>query len=192
MCGRSFPDQPKAVPAGLPAQILERRPDIIAAERRFAAAFHRVNEARTARLPRFVLSATGGLGTAQLDGVGTLDAVIWSLAAGVTQPIFFGGELKAAQDLRTAEQKAAAASYVGVALRAFEDVEDALAGDYYLRKREGALADTVSSSAESIKFGRSATRTGPDRHVHHPASGWGKSRRQGPAHQSALPACANG
>jgi len=76
------------------------------------------------------------------------------LAAGVTQPIFFGGELKAAQDLRTAEQKAAAASYVGSALRAFEDVEDALAGDYYLRKREGALADAVSSSADSVKFGR--------------------------------------
>ena len=150
----SFPDQPRAVPAGLPAQLLERRPDVIAAERRFAAAFHRVNEARTARLPRFAISATGGLGTAQLDSVGVLDAVIWSLAAGVTQPIFFGGELKAAQDIRTAEQKAAAASYTGTALRAFEDVEDALAGDYYLRKREGALSEMVSSSADSVKFGR--------------------------------------
>ena len=119
---RSFPAQPKAVPAGLPAQLLERRPDLIAAERRFAAAFHRVNEARTARLPRFALSATSGLGTAQLDSVGTLDAFTWSLAAGVVQPIFLGGELKAAQDVRTAEQKAAAASYVAVALRAFEDV----------------------------------------------------------------------
>src|SRR6478752_2479189 len=57
----TFPGQPKTVPAGMPAQILERRPDLIAAERRFAAAFHRVNEARTARLPRFVLSATSGL-----------------------------------------------------------------------------------------------------------------------------------
>ena len=157
---RSFPGQPKGVPAGLPAQILERRPDLIASERRFAASFHRVNEARTARLPRFVLSATGGLGTAQLDSIGTLDAVVWSLAAGATQPIFFGGELKAAQDLRTAEQKAAAASYVGAALRAFEDVEDALAGDYYLRKREGALADAVSSSADSVKFGREQLEQG--------------------------------
>lgn len=151
---RSFPDQPRGVPAGLPAQILERRPDLIASERRFAAAFHRVNEARTARLPRFVLSGTGGLGTSQLDSVGSIDAVIWSLAAGVTQPIFFGGELKAAQDLRTAEQKAAAMSYVGHALRAFEDVEDALANDYYLLKREGALSNAVSSSSDSIKFGR--------------------------------------
>jgi NodT family efflux transporter outer membrane factor (OMF) lipoprotein len=149
---RSFPAQPKSVPAGLPAQLLERRPDLIASERRFAAAFHRVNEARTARLPRIVLSATGGLGTAQLDGVGSIDAVLWSLAAGVTQPIFFGGELKAAQDLRTAEQKAAAASYVGAALRAFQDVEDALANDNYLRKREGALSNAVSSSGESVNL----------------------------------------
>jgi multidrug efflux system outer membrane protein len=157
---RSFPDQPRAVPAGLPAQLLERRPDLIASERRFAGAFHRVNEARAARLPRFVLSATGGLGTAQLDSVGTIDAVLWTLAAGVTQPIFFGGELKAAQDLRTAEQKAAAASYVGSALRAFEDVEDALASDYYLRKREGALGNAVSSSADSVKFGRQQLEQG--------------------------------
>ena len=174
----SFPGQPGAVPAGLPSQLLERRPDVIAAERRFAAAFHRVNEARAARLPRFAISAIGGLGTAQLDGVGMLNAFTWSLAAGITQPIFFGGELKAAQDIRTAEQKAAAASYAGVALRAFEDVEDALANDYYLRKREGALTEMVSSSADSREARRRATRTGQDRHVHHPAPRRRKPRRE--------------
>ena len=114
MCDVLSPANREAVPAGLPAQILERRPDLIASERRFAAAFHRVNEARTARLPRFVLSATSGLGTADLDGVGTLNALVWSFAGGITQPIFFGGELKAAQDIRTAEQKAAAASLRGL------------------------------------------------------------------------------
>ena len=151
---RSFPAQPKGVPVGLPSQMLERRPDIVAAERRFAASFHRTNEARTARLPRFAISASGGMGSAQLDTVGVLEAVTWSLAAGVTQPIFFGGELKAAQDIRTAEQKGAAASYVGVALRAFEDVEDALASESYLRKREGALSEMVSASADAVKLGR--------------------------------------
>jgi len=157
---RSFPAQPRAVPAGLPAQIMERRPDLIAAERRFAAAFHRVDEARTARLPRFAISAGSGIGTAQLDGVGVLDAVLWSLAAGVTQPIFFGGELKAVQDIRTAEQKAAAFGYTGTALRAFEDVEDALASDYYLRKREDALTEMVSSSADAVKLGRDQLEQG--------------------------------
>jgi NodT family efflux transporter outer membrane factor (OMF) lipoprotein len=150
----SFPAQPKAVRAGLPSQLLERRPDIIASERRFAAAFHRVNEARAARLPRFAISAASGLGTAALDGVGVVDALTWSLAGGITQPIFFGGELKAAQDIRTAEQKAAAATYVAVALRAFKDVEDALSGDYYLRLREGALSTMVSSSSDSVRLGR--------------------------------------
>ena len=149
----SFPGQPRAVPAGLPSQLLERRPDVVAAENRFAAAFHRVYEARAARLPRFAISGIGGLGTAQLDGVGTLNAFTWSLAAGITQPIFFGGELKAVQDIRTAEQKAAAASYTATALRAFEDVEDALANDYYLGKREGALTEVVSNTAVSVKLG---------------------------------------
>jgi len=151
---RTYPAQPKPVPAGLPSELLERRPDIFAAERRFAAAFHRVNEARTARLPRFAISASTGMGTAQLDTVGVIDAVAWSLAAGVVQPIFFGGELKAHQDIRTAEQKAAAATYVAVSLRAFEDVEDALSADFYLRKREGALSEMVSASGEALKYGR--------------------------------------
>lgn len=150
----TFPDQPRAVPAGMPAQILERRPDLIAAERRFAASFHRVNEARTARLPRFALSSSNGIGSAELDGVGTVGAVNWSLAAGITQPIFFSGELKAAQDIRTAEQKSAAAAYTGTALRAFEEVEDALANEHYLRLREESLADMVEQSGSAAKLGR--------------------------------------
>jgi len=157
---KSFPKQPKPVPAGLPSQLLERRPDLIAAERRFAAAFHRVNEARTARLPRFAISAAGGLGTSELDSVGLIDAGTWSLASGVTQPIFFGGELKAAQDIRSSEQKAAVADYHGTALRAFEDVEAALAGDYYLRKREEVLNEMVASSAEAVKLGRNQLEQG--------------------------------
>ena len=172
--------------------MLERRPDIIAAERRFAAAFHRTNEARAARLPRFALSAIGGMGTAQLDSVGVLDAVNWSLAAGVIQPIFFGGELKAAQDIRTAEQKAAAASYVGVALRAFEDVEDALASDYYLRKREGALSEMVSSSGDvgQVRPRADSTRARPT--CSPSCDSLGKtSPRRSSSPKSAPPACAN-
>lgn len=151
---RSFPSSIRSVPSGMPAELLERRPDLIAAERRFAAAFHRVKEAKAARLPRFAISALGGLGSAQLDDVGVLNSINWSLAAGVVQPIFFGGELKAAQDLRTAEQKAAAADYTATALRAFEDVEDALSKEYYLRKREEALREMVSTSGESVSLGR--------------------------------------
>ncbi|MES2708765.1 MAG: TolC family protein [Verrucomicrobiota bacterium] len=150
---RSFPDGLKKAPAGLPSQLLERRPDLIAAECRVAAAFHRVNEARAARLPRFAISATGALGSASVDGVGVLDAVNWSLASGVVQPIFFGGELKAAQDLRSAEQKAAAAQYTAAALRAFKEVEDALTNESFLRQREEVLNEMVASSSRSVFLG---------------------------------------
>ncbi len=150
----TFPKSLRNVPSGMPMELLERRPDLIAAEFHFAAAFHRVHEARAARLPRLAVSAVGGAASADLDGVGVLNAVNWSFAAGVVQPIFFGGELKAAQDLRTAEQRAAAADYTATALRAFEDVEDALDSEYHLRRREGALQEMVSSSGESIGFGR--------------------------------------
>lgn len=150
---RNFPDGPGKVPAGVPSELLERRPDLIAAECRFAAAFHRVNEARAARLPRFAISVTGALGSANVDGVGVLDAVNWSLASGVVQPIFFGGELKAAQDLRTAEQKAAAAQYTAAALRAFKEVEDAMSNESFLRQREEVLREMVASSGQSVTLG---------------------------------------
>ncbi len=150
----TFPRPSRPVPTGLPMELLERRPDLIAAERQFAAAFHRVREARAARLPRLAISAMGGAASAELDNVGVLNSVNWSLASGIVQPIFFGGELKAAQDLRTAEQRAAAADYTAVALRAFEEVEDALDSEYHLRRRETALQEMVSSSGESIGFGR--------------------------------------
>lgn len=152
--GDRFPEPPGAVPAGLPAELLERRPDLIAAERRFAAAFHRVNEARTARLPRFAISASGGLGTSQLDGVGVLDGLLWTFGSGVTQPIFMGGELKAYQDIREAEQTAAVADYTSTALTAFQEVEDALSNEYYLRLREGSLTEMVANSGDTVKLGR--------------------------------------
>jgi len=156
----SLPAQPRPIPAGLPSALLERRPDLIAAERRFAATFHRANEARAARLPRFALSGVGGLGTADLNGVGTLDAFTWSLAAGITQPIFFGGALQAAEDIRTAEQRAAAMTYTATALRAFSEVEDGLSHEHFLALREAAIQDMVEHSAKAVELGRSQFEQG--------------------------------
>jgi outer membrane protein, multidrug efflux system len=67
---------------------------------------------------------------------------------------FLGGELKAAEDIRKAEQRAAAAAYASSALRAFQDVEDALDSDYHLRRREGALNGMVEHSATATKLGK--------------------------------------
>jgi multidrug efflux system outer membrane protein len=149
-----FPSFPSRIPAGMPSQLLERRPDIVAAERRFAAAFHRTTEAHAARLPRFALSTSAGLGSNQLDSVGTLNGVMWSLASGITQPIFLGGSLKAAEDLRKAEQKGAAAAYTNVALRAFQEVETGLAIDPVLRQREQVILNQVKSTGEAERLSR--------------------------------------
>ncbi len=83
-----------------------------------------------------------------------IDAPTWSIAGGITQPIFFGGEPWAAvQDIRTSEQKLPRRATLAIQARAFGDVEDALAGDYYLRKREGALSTVVENSSTSVKLG---------------------------------------
>jgi NodT family efflux transporter outer membrane factor (OMF) lipoprotein len=156
----SLPTQPRPVPAGLPSELLERRPDLIAAERRFAAAFHRASEARAARLPRFALSGLGGLGTADLNGVGTLDALTWSLAGGITQPIFLGGALKAVENIRSAEQRASAMAYTATALRAFSEVEDGLSHEHFLALRESAIQEMVANSAKAVELGRSQFEEG--------------------------------
>ena len=80
-------------------------------------------------------------------------SVLWTFGSGVTQPIFLGGELKAYQDIRQAEQRAAAADYTSAALKAFREVEDALSNEYYLRLREGTLAEMVTNSAAAVKLG---------------------------------------
>lgn len=117
---------PKMVGTGLPSELLERRPDVIAAERKVAAAFYRRNEAKAAQLPR--LTITGDLtGTGRSVGK-ALDPknIVWSIAGGILAPIFNGGKLKEEVVIATARQDAALANYGAVALGAFKEVEDGL------------------------------------------------------------------
>ena len=126
---RSCPAQPAAVPAGLPSELLERRPDVIAAERRVAAAFHRVGEAKAARLPAIALTAGVSCDlerAVRAEGAATIRS--GTLGANLLAPIFQGGALKTQVEIRTAEQKEAVAAYAAVGLRAFGEVEDALVG----------------------------------------------------------------
>ena len=90
----SLPTPPLDVPAGLPSELLERRPDVVAAERRVAAAFHRIQEAKAARLPRITL--TGGVSsiTSELFVMKERDNPIWSAGANLLAPLYKGGALK--------------------------------------------------------------------------------------------------
>jgi NodT family efflux transporter outer membrane factor (OMF) lipoprotein len=141
------------VPAGIPSELLERRPDIIAARNRAAAAFYRAGEAEAARLPRLSLTASVGAVDSQfLQFVPDFENPIIGLGANLLAPIFRGGALKAQAEIRTAEQKEAVARYGGVVLRAFQEVEDSLAADVNLARREQVLTGMVKDSSRSVEL----------------------------------------
>jgi len=131
-----LPVMPPAVPVGLPSELLERRPDIIAAERRVAAAFNRIQEAKAARLPRIALTVGVNTISSELFVLKERDNPVWNAGASLFAPLFQGGALQSQVELRTAEQRQAVAQYASIALGAFADVENALASEFALRDRE--------------------------------------------------------
>ncbi len=156
----ALPSMPPPVPAGLPSELLERRPDIIAAERRVAAAFNRTGEARAARLPR--ISLTGGVNSisSELFVLQERDNPVWSAGVGLTAPIYQGGALKAQVQIRSAEQRRAVAEYAGRGLRAFNDVENALAAEFAAKEREQILTRSVAAWERAARLARVAFEVG--------------------------------
>ena len=148
------------VPAGLPSELLERRPDIIAAEKRVAAAFSRVKEAQAARLPS--ISITGGVSdlTSEMFVLEDRENPVWSAGGQILAPLFRGGALKAQVEIRTAEQKQAVAQYVQTALKAFSDVENAMSSELALRQREEILAAAVADSERALFLAQTRYRVG--------------------------------
>ena len=141
---------PRRGSGGLPSELLERRPDVIAAERRVAAAFNRIGEAKAARLP--VISLTTGLSaiSSELFVLKDHDNPVWNVGANLLAPLFRGGALKTQVEIRTAEQKQAIAEYAAVGLRAFGEVESALAAEIAAREREQILAQTLSDNQQAL------------------------------------------
>jgi multidrug efflux system outer membrane protein len=155
-----FPAFPGDVPAGLPSELLERRPDVIAAERRVAVAFYRVGEAKAARLPRISLTAGVNSVSSSLFVLQDRDNPVWSGGAGLLMPLFRGGALKTQVEIRTAEQKQAVAEYAAIGLRAFSDVEEALAAEVAMRDREALLARQLVDSQRALEIARARYEIG--------------------------------
>ncbi len=127
--GLGLADQPvpPAVPAGLPSALLERRPDLRAAELRLAAATARIGEAQAILFPRVALTGSGGWASTELSDLTDSDADFWGLALDLTWPLFNGGKLQAGVEVAQAQQRQAALAYEQAVLRALQEVEDALA-----------------------------------------------------------------
>jgi outer membrane protein TolC len=149
-----LPAVPPPVPAGLPSELLERRPDVIAAERRLAAAFHGIQVAEAARLPRIALTAGGGRSTSELLRLAGIGEAFWRVGVDLFAPIFTGGALAAEVERATAEQQAALAMYGQTALRAFGEVESTLASDELLAEQQRYLESVLAQDSEALRLGR--------------------------------------
>jgi outer membrane protein TolC len=95
----------------MPSELLERRPDVVAAERRVAIAFYRRQEAKAARLPRISLTAAVSTISSELFVLKDRDNPVWSVGASIAAPLFLGGQLQSQVEIRTAEQKQSLAEY---------------------------------------------------------------------------------
>lgn len=150
------------VPAGLPSALLERRPDVVAAERRIAAAFYRVEETRAARLP--TLSLTGSVSSLSSDLVVLKDRddPVWGFGGRATVPLYLGGSLQAQVKVRTAEQKEAVAEYGRAGANAFADVERALSSAFTLDARQPLLLQAVAENRKAVELAETRYRVGSD------------------------------
>jgi NodT family efflux transporter outer membrane factor (OMF) lipoprotein len=155
-----LPPVADGVPAGLPSELLERRPDVIAAERRVAAAFNRLQQSKAARLPRISLTGSASDISSDLFVLKTDDDVMWRAGGSLFAPLFTGGALRAQVLVRTAEQKEALSAYAAAALSAFADVENALSGDRNMQSREAVLTVALDDAQRALRIAETRYRIG--------------------------------
>lgn len=156
----SFVPVPPAIPVGIPSEILERRADLVAAERRVAAAFQGVQAARLAKLPSVSLTATGGGASNDLLNLLNLGPTFFSAGVNFFQPVYTGGALDAQVDIATAQQEQALSAYGQQALVAFGEVENALSGERLIAEREDFLASAVENSELVLELGNTKYEVG--------------------------------
>ncbi len=146
--GRSLTDQeqPPSVPPGLPSALLQRRPDLRAAEQNLVAANATVDVARAEYFPRISLTSFLGTQSDSLTNLFSSRTNIWQLAPQATQPIFTGGRLRANVQYAQAQEQLAVINYQRVVQTAFREVADALVAHqkaHEIRARQDQLVDTL-------------------------------------------------
>lgn len=142
-----LPDVPKPPPPGVPSDLLRRRSDIAAAERRLAAADRRIKEAKLALFPQISLTGSGGTASEMLRNVVDSNFGVWSIGGRVGQQLLRGGEIMGNISLREIAKEEAFIDYQREAIVAFQEVEERLDNEVVLRKREEALR----SAAENLE-----------------------------------------
>jgi outer membrane protein, multidrug efflux system len=146
-----------SVPATLPATLLRRRPDIVAAEEQLVAADRSLDSVRAAFMPDVQLSASGGPVASTI-----ISSPVWifSLGGSIVAPLFDSGRLRAQQETVAARRDQAAFAYRRAALAAFREVEDALASDQRLSEQEAALVAQRAVLARTLTLATNRYRAG--------------------------------
>lgn len=149
---QDLPDVPAMPPPGLPSDILERRPDIVASERRVASAFNSLDQAKAARMPS--ISLTGSLGGSSGDLTNLLNPtnVAWQAATSLVAPLIDGGLRQSQVDQATAEQSQAIASYADAVLTAFQEVESSLDQNVVLKDRAVQLEQAAVEANTALRI----------------------------------------
>ncbi|MDB5815945.1 MAG: efflux system, outer rane lipoprotein NodT family [Rhodocyclales bacterium] len=155
-----FTGQLPVSPVGVPSQLLERRPDIAAAERRVAVANANIGVARAAMFPTLILSARGGFSAGDLSRLFDTPSRIWSLGAALAQTLFDGGLHRARGAQAVAAYDAAVADYKQTVLSGFQQVEDNLSTLRVLDQESGLQARAVQSSQLAERLALSQYRAG--------------------------------
>jgi multidrug efflux system outer membrane protein len=152
--------QPPAIPAGLPSELLERRPDVAEAERRMAASNAEIGIATAAYYPALTLTATAGFESGELKNLFDWESRVWSLAAGLAAPLYQGGRVDADVARARARHEESVAQYRARLLAAFREVEDGLSSLRILADQAQAQARAVASSRKTADLTTSRYNAG--------------------------------
>ena len=151
---------PPTIPAGLPSELLERRPDISAAERRMAAANANVGVAKAAFFPSFQLNGLAGLDSVHAGNLLSSSSGLWALGPSLTLPLFEGGRLRAGLSFATATYLELVASYRQTVLTAYSEVEDSLSAQNLLSSQYEAEQEALLAARKQLELANNRYRDG--------------------------------
>lgn len=143
-----------AVPAGLPATLLQRRPDLAAAEHQLAAASARIGVAQADFFPRLSLTGSAGLASAELGSLLEGGSRVWSFGPSLSLPLFDGGRNRATLAATEARYAQATSTYRAAVLRAFGEVEDALSDLAALSAQADAVGRALAAARDTAALAR--------------------------------------
>lgn len=152
--------EPPAIPAGLPADLLQRRPDVAEAERQLASANARIGVAKGAFFPALSLTASGGYLSGDIQTLFNWDSRVWSIGPSLSLPLFAGGRNRANLKRARAAFDESIALYRQQVLVAFGDVENSLAGIRYLADQSAAQQRAVANARRAADLATDRYRSG--------------------------------